>query len=257
MNQDISDNETRLYFNSSKLWEGKYLYCDIKSKTFKARFIANLFYEIKINLNNIIDTQYRYKGRKLLEYEDKYSILCNFVETVKTFSIKFINDEYDFDDFIKLNKLFCCKGDFNKRKKVINKMKDVIPSLLKASESFYIREENQYEFINDIFNIAYVVSTENHKIKNIHMIPEKILFSSYYGMKSLIINLGEDIYVENVVSNSTPIIYRAFINAYPAIWTNYEGTEYNKFLSQGIKSIFYLTFITNDKNLYRYIKKII
>lgn len=257
MNMNINDNETRLYFNNSKLWNGKYTYCDIKSNKFKARFLANLYCELKLNLNNIIETQFIYKGRKIMEYEDKYSILYELIETVKIFTHKYIMDEYDFDDFIKLNKIFCAKNDVKKRRKVIKTMKNIIPSLLKTSESLFIKPENQYEFINDLINIAYVVSTENHKIKDIHRVPERISFPAYYAMKSIIVNLGEDIYVQNITHKSTPIIYRAFINAHPMIWTKYEGTEYNKFLSQGIKSIFYLSFITNDKNLYKYIKKII
>ena len=257
MNMDINDNETKLYFNSSMLWNGEYTYCDISTKKFKARFLSNLYCELKLNLDRIIETQFLYKGRKILEYEDKYSILLNIIETVDMFTRKFIRGDYTFEDFVKLNKIFCGKNDIKKRKKVINKIKDVIPALMKSANTPIINETKQYEFINDLINISYVVSAENTNIKNNHKVPEKIIFDSYYGMKMVLVNLGENVYVETVSNKSVPILYRAFYNANPLIWTKYTDTKYNKFLSQGIRSLFYLVFVTNDKNLYRFIKKMI
>lgn len=257
MNHNIKDDETKLYFNTSDLWNGEYFMCEIKSDTFKKRFLSNLYCEIKINLDNIIETIFRHKGRKIVEYEDRYSILSDFIEKLTIFTSKFIEDTYTFDDFLNLNKMLCCKGDIKNRKKVIKTLKDVIPFLITKSNKLFINKENQYEFINDIINISYVLSTESVNMEGNNQVPDRITFPAYYSIKKILINLGEDVYVENITNKSLPILYRTYLNSYPIIWCSYNDTEDNKFLSQGIKSLFFLYFVTNDNNLLKYIKKII
>lgn len=257
MNHNIKDEETKLYFNTTDLWKGEYFVCEIKSNTFKKRFLSNLYCEIKINLDNIIETRFRHKGRKIVEYEDRYSILCEFIENLTIFTSKFIEDTYTFDDFLNLNKLLCCKGDIKNRKKVIKTLKNVIPCLMNKAGKLHISKDDQYEFINDIINISYVLSTESIDMDGNNLVPDKITFPAYYSMKKVLINLGEDVYVENITNKSLPILYRTYINSHPIIWCSYTDTEDNKFLSQGIKSVFFLYFVTNDDNLLKYIRKII
>lgn len=250
------DGLSKFLFHHSELWRGEMRVLDQRSDVFRKRFLTLLYSEIIKYVDEIVDMEFKSVGRKLLENEDRCMILENFIKTINNFHVKLLSGEDTLEAFLKLEYYLSNRKKRKTKEKVCNILNDrmKILSLNKGMLGYYLEDD---EVINEIIKMAYVAVTENPDISGTSKLVIGVTFEDPKKIRSMVINLGKDILEYRDMYPEKPLMYDAYLYANPQMLTMYPDVNHNNMLLVGVRAMFYLGFLSGNKEIQKIITKIV
>jgi hypothetical protein len=110
--------------------------------------------------------------------------------------------------------------------------------------------------INSILQLAYLLCTGNTSLDDLPNFKYIEGANTSYELRGLTEALGAAI-IENRKYEKRPIMYLAYNKANPEIMSRYKDINENWFISAGVRALEYTKFFCNDKNITKFIDKMI
>lgn len=235
---------------------------NIHSLKYKARYLTEMITWICDYLDDMVNITYHIKGSlEFIEYEAK----MGYLDYIYDCALNLIGDMMSKGDLYSCDSL----GFFRNMSILINSYyenKNVESTLDKIdiienhSLDLSLRLKRFSKAPNDvsmdtIIKLAYLVSVNKLKLNkkaNLTFI-EGYKFNDKNLTKEWIENLGRAIINDKSGKNE---LFVKFMKADPLLWSKWKDETYNDELSVGIASLYYLSFITYNKNITRVIDRV-
>lgn len=238
----------------SKIFNDKKMY-PITSKQFKIRFMSYVISDVILRIDKIVDRTYTIIDCS--DEIDSYDVLIEVINSILSKSIELLqNKESDISDLWSL--LTLCKGKTNKKKKVT----DIFMSALDAvSNGVAINDEDETVKLNDTYladyiaKLSYILITESSK-GEIEPPTDNFNFNNKHHNYDLIKNLGTSLLNYKESGCKIGNMYTSFAKSRPELWFSKKFDLNDPAINTGCRALAFLSFVTNDKNVKKYVKKI-
>lgn len=228
---------------------------EMNSLKFRARFATLILFYFMKNIDRIVDKIYEKSEKDGDEYKHKYTILSEIIKRLNSFVVTFLskNGEYKehLDSLIEVIMITDKDGkDAGKIMKIYETQSEFVKVACKS------HEYDEDLMINNIIKLSFVMATEKTKLKNCPKYKEGITTNNRNEVRSQIKKLGKAILRER--RNEKPnFYYKLFTKSIPLYYSSFEDINDEHALNVGTKALMYLRFLMDDKNVSKYIDKMV
>ena len=245
--------EAEFIFQSSPLWNGKMNTLELTDPIFKYRFLTMLYDDVIRYLDDLVELEYSQQGRRLYEYEDKTRVIKKMQRCLILLQKKYISNEPIMKEMVQMEYYFSKKKP-KKKEKLVNTLVDHLGIIMDNQTIGGKNQLDDYVIINDLIKLAYVAVTENPDISKTSAISSTVTFEDRNKLRLLIMKLGEDLIKYDEYGDRS-ILYQEFLYSKPRITTTYRDARHNKELREGVRALTFLEFLTNSKEVRKFIMK--
>lgn len=258
MNQKIRYIDSDSFKEKSiLLWNQENKIYNHKSYIFKCRFMSLFLKEYLDKLEKVSINRYKYTNNKPGKYENSYFQLKRITSDVRRFiKVMLAGNEYT-NIILQVNQscsfIKAKKNDPLKINKYIKDIKKELSIGLPTNICSSIKMPEDIA-IDSVLKLAYMLVTGNTDLDALPKFKYIEGADVSYDLGLLIEALGDAI-ISSQIDNKNTILYRAYINASPAVFTKRDIE--NKSLSIGLYALSYTKFFCCDKSIESYINKMI
>ena len=247
-----------IIFQTSQLWRGKTEVTEIEGQLFKYRFLTFLYSDVIRNIDQIVDWEMENTGRRLTEDMDRYNILKRLMSAVSDFSQNLLSEETSsMKSFVDMD-YFLYQSSSKRKRLVIETMVEHLNVIIDNQSFMRGNYLDEYIVINDLMKLAYVAVTDSANLKHTFPIVQNVDFKNKAQLRNMLMKLGEDITeYRRINNNKHSRLYDIFLYSRPDMETGYMDVNRNTSLRVGIRAMFYLGFIANDKKVWKLINRIV
>lgn len=239
----------------SKLGFNKKEKNDINGIKFRGRFVTKLLFFFMKHIDDIIDTiseESNSSGES--KWKIRYNILNEIIIRLNSFVVSYLRKDIYYEEHLeKILEIFMIYRKKEKSVDVFETFKEQKEFVKHACKTM---EYDEDIMINNICKLAYVMSTENMKLKECPKLEEGMTRNDYYSVKEQIADLGYAILKRRCKEKEHPI-YKMFTKANPRYYSKYPEVNDEYEINIGIKALMYLKFLIDDKNVDRFIDKLV
>lgn len=267
-NKSLNESYLRLNY--------KYKYYKIHSDTFRRRFLIYFFDHLDRKIKRILDVNYlRMMNKKRMDTSERMSseyaeisrrVIEMITDDVNKLSNSMLNDQdfyeplvwlsFDISEYARLD----VEGlVFSKKRKAT--LIGIVQYLKEATQTNLFGETMEYQdvLLFKLFNSAFVYAVDSYDEDALAELPdfENLDKKEKTNFDEEIVELGKCICdeIEEMGHSFTPIIM-AFESAMPLIYTGIKGINDFMWLNVGVLSLNLLAFLSNDRNVDKFIEKI-
>lgn len=255
-------NTHKAFRNKSQLeWDTHSKFYDTNSAFFKCRFLTIVLTDVMCNLEELTEKRMRQSGTVFMFYENNYMFLTNIIQDVQRFVTLYLrsNDVIPYNIMLRMNQNLSylkCKNPA----KYNSQIKDIVREL-KMGLNGSITQITAPKIPDDIamteiFRLSYMLSTNEIKAKRIPTLKHLEYKRSRDNLKQEIEKLGNSI-IDTCKYKKRPLMYKAFNNARPLIYSSFKNVNKNFPLSVGLRALVYTKYMVQDKNIGKFIDKMI
>lgn len=253
----LADSE---FTNLSQLdWESNDRY-STDSYIFRCRFLTIFLIEFMDRIDKIALKKYDYLSVfKSGKFENGYFYMKKLADDTRRFiSVVLSGNSYG-NIMMKMNQncsyIRTKKTDPRELNKYIREIRHELKTGLKYS-LFKDRELPDDIAINSILQLAYLISTGDTSLDELPNFKYIQGANTTYELRGLTEALGSAI-MANRKFNKRPIMYIAYNEARPELYSRYKDINENRFISVGVRALEYTKYFCNDKYITKFINKMI
>lgn len=223
---------------------------DIETDKFVMRFITYVIAWVIKNLAVLSELSYEYNDDgEFIEYESKLDYAKYISKRTMDFVTKVLSGESFEDDLLYFQTLMILlninKDNHKKTFKKISNYHEQVRIVSDRMDRLFIPE--QAGTMNSILKLAYMVSTNDPKVKGKITYNDNYKFYKTRETREMISELGYEI-LKSKKKYSTPELFRFFIYADPKIYSQWVDVNEDDELAVGIIAMRFLAYIMNDNS---------
>lgn len=235
----------------------------MKTTAYKCKFLTLLLSDIMYQTDRISKRMFLNSGNLIGRYEHQYFYLKELIhDTQKLISVYLMGNNSE-NIMLKFHQNLAIGQSSTSKKRLNRKIRQCKAELKNGLKSSFISITKAFEInmpediaIYTILRLSYMLSTNSSDLRGLPEFKKIEGADTTYDLKGLIESLGASI-SEYQKYNKRPIIYKAFNDAKPLIKSTYLDINENEYLSIGYRSLEYTKFIMQDKNIVKFINKML
>lgn len=227
---------------------------DINSLKFRARFVTKLLFYLMKHLEDIVysisDNGDEYNSK----WKVRYGVLKEIIFRVNAFTTSYLSNDIQYRNHLeKILEFMLIYTKREESEEIIETYCEQIEFVRRACKTMEYKEDLM---INNIIKLAYMMSTENMKLKNCPKPIEDMDWKDYESVREQIAGLGSAILKRRGKEKEHPL-YRLFTKAMPLYFSKYPNVNEDYEINVGTKALLYLKFLIDDKDVDKYIDKLV
>lgn len=228
---------------------------DIGGLKFRGRFVTKLLFFFLKHIDEIIDTiAEESEGIYESKWNVRFNILNEMIFRLNSFVATFLTKDTYYEEHLeKLLELFMI---YTKKERSVNVIETFNEQKEFVKQACRTHEYDEDITINNICKLAYVMSTENMKLKDCPRLEEGMTRKDYQSVKEQISDLGYAILERRCKEKEHPL-YRMFTKSNPLYYSKFPEVNEEYDVNVGTKALLYLKFLIDDKYVSRFIDKLI
>lgn len=247
--------------NISKLeWDDRSKFYQINSMEFRYRFLTLILSSIMYRVENIAEKKQKKSGTVFMFYENMYFFLINIIEdTQKMIRIYLRNGSRGSSNILlKVHQSLVYERKGIEPRKLNKKIRECVSELrlglnheIFSAPSVPIPEDIA---ISQTLKLAYMLATNKYNFNNLPKFKKINGISTNNDLRDLIRKLGDAI-ISETKYKKRPMMYKAFNDARPLIYSRYTEINHDYPLSVGCRALEYTKFIIQDDGVCKFIDK--
>lgn len=242
-----------IFLRASQLdWKSQ---AGIDTATFRGRFATVFLLKIAHNAHRIVKGLFSTIDEKVPNKYNAYMrILDEFIYQIDTFVTTYLSADLEYVKHLqKIYEILLIAEGGNTE--IIQRLLDVQEMLEKAASGRCSYDDGTIS--NNVMKMAYVLSTDNLKLKNTPRYDEDLNFQDYHGMGNQIGTLGYAILKRRIKTNEIPMFYKVVQKAKPKLVSRFEEAEEMPELAVGTKALTLLEIFIGNPKVTKYIDQLI
>lgn len=214
---------------------------EIHTRTFRGRFMTMLLFKVVRNSHKIVKSIFKEMDEPEKRYKGYNVILNEWIARFDTFVAAFLTRDISYTEPLEdvLEMLLLASGKDMEMVQKLREIRDMAKSRLKGDYDDPI-------VMNNLFKMAFVISTDSLNVKKTPKYIEGISHLSYDSMLDQLGTLGYAILLKRD-KNQAPIFYSAFIKANPLILTKFQEVKDCPEIIVAIRALLLLDIYLDDK----------
>lgn len=223
---------------------------EIHTRTFRGRFVTTILFKIVRNSHRIVKSIFHEMEEPSRRYKAYNVILNEWISRVDTFVAAFLTRDISYveplEDVIEMMLLADSKDA-----EMLQKLREIRNMTEKNLKGDY----DDPIVMNNLFKMAFVISTGSMNVKRTPGYVEGISHTSYDSMLEQVATVGYAILLKR--EKGIPIFYDAFIKANPLILTKFDEVKDCPELVVGIRALMLLDIYLDSKKYTKWLDEVI
>lgn len=244
-------------------WSKRSCHLPEKTVAFKCKFLTLLLSDIMYQTDKISKRMFINSGKLIGRYEHQYFYLKELIRDTQKFISVYLMGNDSENIMLKFHQNLAIGQSSSGRTRLNRKIRESKSELKNGLKRKFIPLTKTFEMtmpediaIYTIIRLSYMLATNNSDIRGLPEFKQIEGADTSYDLRGLIESLGSCIR-EYQKYKKRPIMYKAFNDAKPLIKSTYLDINENEYLSIGYRSLEYTKFLMQDKNIVRFINKML
>lgn len=226
---------------------------------FKLRFVTILLSDMKNQIEEMTKNQMLYKSKKKRTVTRSFELMDQLIDTVNCFIKDYLlSDDYG-DSLMRMNNYITYGCSYMKNQKGFNEEVEEVKEWFSDNlvsnglvDKLLGRVENQDAAIYNLILLSYKVITQSERVDVFPSFKKFRDKSKDDDLRDDIIMLGKEIRKKKKYAKRS-IMYKAWNDANPLIYSNYEDVNNKTNLAVGIRALMFTSFLLNDKGIHSFV----